>query len=246
MEQNTPSMMNSIRRFPHFLCLALSVLAGQTAFSQPSPSPGELRGVISLSRRAQDAVEHAHSPYQGHYSGRGATSALTGKNPDPSRLSESAVVYLESEDLNNRQYPAPAEHPMLDQKNLQFHPQVLPVLVGTTVDFPNKDHLFHNVFSYSQTKEFDLGRYPYGDSKSIIFDRPGVVRVYCDIHAHMNATVLVLRNPYFVCPNDSGFFLMKNVPEGRYALVLWIDREQVERRSVEIKGGRTTDVEFVK
>jgi plastocyanin len=162
----------------------------------------------------------------------------------PPRLSDKAVVYLESDELNQRSYPVPDKNPALDQENLQFHPQVLPILVGTTVDFPNRDNLFHNVFSYSQAKEFDLGRYPRNDSRSVTFDKPGLVRVYCDIHSHMNATIIVLSHPYFATLNDDGTYAIPRVPEGKYRVVFWYDRDVLERRTVEVRAGESTVVDF--
>jgi plastocyanin len=160
------------------------------------------------------------------------------------RISEKTVVYLESQELNGKAYPAPEGRPILDQRDLQFHPQVLPILVGTTVDFPNRDNLFHNVFSYSKTKPFDLGRYPKDELRTVTFDRAGVVRVYCDIHSHMNATILVLENPYFAVPAENGSYAIRNIPEGAYTLVLWYDRDVVERRHVQVTAGQLLEVNF--
>ena len=159
-------------------------------------------------------------------------------------LSERVAVYLESPKLNRGTYEPPARRPLLDQKNLAFHPRILPVLVGTTVDFPNHDALFHNVFSYSQPKEFDLGRYPKGDSRSVTFDRPGIISVYCDIHAHMNAIILVLEHPFFATPDADGNYVIADVPDGVYTVKLWLDRDVVEQKSVTIKNGDTVIVDF--
>ena len=98
------------------------------------------------------------------------------------------------------------------------------------------------MFSYSECKEFDLGRYPTGDSRSVTFDMPGVVRVYCEIHSEMNATILVLDNPFFATPNDEGAFVIHNVPEGKYLLNVWHGRDIVLRRWVAVKPGETTTV----
>ena len=160
------------------------------------------------------------------------------------RLPERAVVYLEGELLSQGPIPIPEKNPTLDQKNLQFHPQVLPILAGTTVDFPNQDNLFHNVFSYSRPKEFDLGRYPKDDSRSVRFERPGVVRVYCDIHSQMNATILVLPHPYFTTPDDDGNYAIGGIPAGKYSLLFWYDRDVVERRSVEVRAGEAIEINF--
>ncbi|HTO94595.1 MAG TPA: carboxypeptidase regulatory-like domain-containing protein, partial [Bacteroidota bacterium] len=160
------------------------------------------------------------------------------------RLSEKAVVYLESEELNRGTYALPPHAPSLDQRNLQFHPQVLAVLAGTRVEFPNRDNLFHNVFSYSQPKEFDLGRYPRDDSRSVTFDRPGVVRVYCDIHSTMSATILVLRHPYFASPDDAGAYTIGRIPPGTYRVILWYDRDVLERKSVDVHEGEDVELNF--
>jgi plastocyanin len=159
-------------------------------------------------------------------------------------LSERAIVYLESPKLDRGSYELPARRPVLDQRNLAFHPKALAVLVGTTVDFPNHDALFHNVFSYSQPKEFDLGRYPKGDSRPVIFDKPGIVSVYCDIHAHMNAVVLVLEHPYFTSPDNDGFYTIANIPEGSYTVKFWYDRDPADERKITVKNGETVTVNF--
>jgi plastocyanin len=159
-------------------------------------------------------------------------------------LSEKAVIYLESDRLGKQKYPAPVKRPTLDQKDMIFHPRVLPVMVGTTVDFPNKDAIFHNVFSYSGPKEFDLGRYPKGDSRSVRFDAEGIIRVYCDIHAHMNATIIVLDHPYFAVPDDEGNYSIANVPDGDYTVNFWYDRDVVAQKRVSVRNGAAVTVNF--
>ena len=230
--------------------VALSPLlgAGQAKEGENQGEPSaEIRGKITVSRKDDARQAIAHDQMFGMYSTHGGGPApLLASSPAlaPGRLSERAVVYLESDELNQVPYPPPAKIPSLDQKNLQFHPQVLAVMVGTKVEFPNRDNLFHNVFSYSQPKEFDLGRYPKDDSRSVTFDRPGVVRVYCDIHSHMSATILVLRHPYFTSPDDAGEYLLQHVPPGKYRVVLWYDREVLERKSVEVKAGEVLQLDF--
>jgi plastocyanin len=159
-------------------------------------------------------------------------------------LSEKAIVYLESDRLGKQKYPVPAKHPTLDQKDMIFHPRVLPVLVGTTVDFPNKDAIFHNVFSYSGPKEFDLGRYPKGDSRSVRFDAEGIIRVYCDIHAHMNATIIVFDHPYFAVPDDEGNYSIPNVPDGEYTANFWYDRDVVAQKRISVRNGAAVTLNF--
>jgi plastocyanin len=163
--------------------------------------------------------------------------------PEPYSLSEKAVVYLVSGEKRVKTSP-PAENPRINQKGLMFRPLVLPIVVGTTVDFPNNDDVFHNVFSYSSPKEFDLGRYPIGKSKKVTFDRPGVVSVYCDIHAYMYATILVLENPWFTAPGKDGEFVLGDVPEGEYELAFWYGKKLVGSRPVTVRARETTRVDL--
>jgi plastocyanin len=158
------------------------------------------------------------------------------------RLSEIAVVYVE--DIDPAPSAPPAEHPRLNQYQMVFRPLVLPVTAGTTVDFPNNDNLFHNVFSYSQPREFDLGRYPRGELRSVRFEKPGIVNVFCDIHSYMYATILVFDHPYFAVPDDDGNFSIAGVPEGRYTLAYWYGRKKVTSKRIVIKTGETATVTF--
>jgi len=128
----------------------------------------------------------------------------------------------------------PATRPRLAQKDQCFMPRVLPVAVGTTVDFPNLDPIFHNVFSASPAKRFDLGKYPRGQSKRVVFDKPGLVNVYCDIHSDMEAFVLVLATHVFAQPDAGGRYALPAVPAGSYTLHVWHpDRPEV-RREVQV------------
>jgi plastocyanin len=207
----------------------------------------QIHGKITVSKKDDSRQSSMHDQMFGMYSTHGGGQApllMSSAALAPGRLSERAVVYLESDDLNQGTYPLPARTPSLDQKNLQFHPQVLAVMVGTRVEFPNRDNLFHNVFSYSQAKEFDLGRYPKDDSRSVTFDRAGVVRVYCDIHSHMSATILVLKHPYFSSPDDAGEYALPHIPPGKYRVILWVDREILERKSVEVRAGENLQLDF--
>jgi len=135
--------------------------------------------------------------------------------------------------------------PRLDQRNETFEPHVLPIVVGTTVDFPNNDHTYHNVFSLSKTKTFDLGRYAVGRSKSVRFDRPGIVRVFCDIHSHMSAFILVFAHRYFSLSDSEGFYRLENVPPGTYNVVAWNESAPLESRRVVVPdAGGEVEVNF--
>jgi plastocyanin len=122
----------------------------------------------------------------------------------------------------------------MDQRNETFVPHLLAVTVGTTVDFPNSDKTYHNVFSLSKARRFDLGRYAAGRSKAVRFDRPGIVRVFCDIHAHMNAFILVFNHRYFSVADTEGRYEIDRVPPGTYTLVAWVEGSIRETRSVQV------------
>lgn len=110
------------------------------------------------------------------------------------------------------------------QKGAMFSPHVLPILVGTTVEWPNDDEILHNVFSYSEPKSFDLGLYKSPQIERVTFDKPGRVDVFCSIHARMSCVVLVLENPFFASTNEKGHYAIGNVPAGTYKLKAWHER----------------------
>ena len=131
---------------------------------------------------------------------------------------QNAVVWLE---VPNAPPPPQTSRIVLDQRNLTFSPHVLAVRVGTTVDFPNNDKVFHNVFSFRDGKKFDLGMYPKGTSKRIVFDKPGLARLFCNIHPNMAAYVMAVDTPYFAVSNEQGAFSIAGVPPGTYTYHAW-------------------------
>ena len=130
------------------------------------------------------------------------------------------------------------------QQGEQFAPPVTAVTTGSTVEFPNEDNYFHNVFSLSRAASFDLGRYPSGATRSQVFDRPGVVKVFCHIHSQMSAVVVVLDHPWFTIPAEDGDFTMPGVPIGDYTLVAWHERIGEQRQRVRVTSGTATRVNF--
>jgi plastocyanin len=133
----------------------------------------------------------------------------------------------------------------MDQRNETFVPHLLAVTVGTTVDFPNNDTTYHNVFSLSKARRFDLGRYATGRSKAVRFDRPGIVRVFCDIHSHMNAFILVFSHRYFAVADAEGRYEIDRVPPGNYTLVAWVEGAIRETRGVQVTAeSRGVEVNF--
>jgi plastocyanin len=154
-----------------------------------------------------------------------------------------SVVYLETAPRAAFEQGDP-DHAVMDQRNQTFVPHLLALTTGTTVDFPNSDRIYHNVFSLSKTKSFDLGRYAAGRSKSIKFDRPGIVRVFCDIHSHMNAFILVFNHPFFAVTDADGRYRIDNIPPGFYNVVAWNEGLASEPRVASVPDGGATELDF--
>ena len=140
-------------------------------------------------------------------------TARTGTRP-----ASNAVVWLEAP---NAPASPQTQKVVLHQRSLTFAPHVLAVRVGTTVDFPNEDRVFHNVFSFHDGKVFDLGIYPVGSLKRVVFSEPGVSRVFCNIHPHMAGYVVAVDSPYFSAVDQSGAFTLKAVSPGTYTYRAW-------------------------
>ena len=155
--------------------------------------------------------------------------------PPPRELADTrrAVVYFESAPRRAFDEDPPARARM-DQRNETFVPHVLALSAGTVVDFPNNDSTYHNVFSLSKAKRFDLGRYARGRSKAVRFDQPGVVRVFCDIHSHMSAFVLVFAHRYFGVTDADGAYAIRDIPPGTYTVTAWHEGQTYDSHSVSI------------
>jgi plastocyanin len=153
-----------------------------------------------------------------------------------------AVVYLDGS------FPKPNSPPtkQIAQKDLAFLPSLLPVQVGTRVEFTNCDDTYHSIFSYSPAKRFDLGRYRPDERPipSEVFDTAGLVTLRCDIHEHMRGLILVLNTPYFVTTDAGGRFRLSGLPSGHYTLKAWIDSKTTRERPVELKSGATLHLDF--
>ena len=131
------------------------------------------------------------------------------------------------------------------QRGETFIPRVVAVPVGSEVEFPNDDPIYHNVFSLSRAKNFNLGRYPRGTTKSVRFDKPGVVKVFCEIHSHMSATVMVFDHPWFAVPGEDGRFGLPAVPAGAQQITAWHERLGDTTMRVHVELGRPTTADFV-
>ncbi|HXG24233.1 MAG TPA: carboxypeptidase regulatory-like domain-containing protein [Chthonomonadales bacterium] len=141
-----------------------------------------------------------------------------------------AVVYLEGSKKS-----MPMTKVLIDQRDKVFIPHVSVVTVGTTVEFPNNDTVFHNVFAYFQAKKFDLGMYPRGASKRVTFDKPGLVALLCNVHSEMSAYIMVVDTPYFAVTDAQGNFRIRDVPPGTYTLRAWHESGAELKQTVTIK-----------
>ncbi len=151
------------------------------------------------------------------------------------------VVYLENV---AGIFEPPEKKPVLDQKNLIFDPHVLPVLVGTTVKFPNSDYVRHNIFSPSKAQKFNLGTYSAGVVREVTFDNPGVVILLCNVHTTMSAFIVVLENPYFAQTGPDGKFTINNVPPGTYKIKTWHEKLKEQIQDIKISPGEIVTVNF--
>ena len=153
-----------------------------------------------------------------------------------------AVVYLDGD------FGKGGGRPMREvaQKDMAFLPSLTPVQTGTKVEFPNQDDTYHNIFSYSPAKRFDLGRYSPNERPvpSVLFDKAGLITLRCDIHEHMRGLILVLDTPYFVTTKPDGHYRLTNLPAGKYTLKAWIDSRTTREQPVELKSGSTLHIDF--
>ena len=204
-----------------------------------SENTGRIEGTVTLSRSLM-----ARRPRFRMYAGDGI-SAVPPEQPDIDERGN-VVVYLvphtdvERDALTGDTLP----HALLHQAFERFSPHVLPVVRGTTVDFVNDDAVFHNVFSLSSAKTFDLGRFPRGHSKAQVFDRPGIVQLFCHIHADMSAIILVLANPLFGQADTTGHYAIDQIPPGDYTIVGWHERIHPISRPIHVEAGKTSVVDF--
>ncbi len=179
----------------------------------------------------------------------GDPGLITGKLKSSYIRLAPAVVYVEQvepgEQVMGGSFHPPAEAPVMGQKDKIFKPHILPVVVGTTVDFTNNDDVKHNVFSRpSSPAEFNLGEYAPGVVKRVTFDEVGVTHLGCRVHAEMSGYIVTLQNPYFAVTERDGTFMIPDVPPGVYRLTFFHERIGEKVIDVTVRPGTTTEVEF--
>jgi plastocyanin len=217
--------------------LALFVLFALAPFATPSaqlrePANGTIRGRVEL-RRPPPAQEPRPNV-------SGFATVNRGEAPDRRR----SVVYLETAPRGAFEQAESARATM-NQRDETFVPHVIAITTGTSVDFPNSDRIYHNVFSLSKTTPFDLGRYAAGRSKSVRFDRPGIVRVFCEIHSHMSAFILVFSHPFFATTDTEGRYRIDNVPPGAYSVIAWNEGNASEPAPAVVPSGGVAELDII-
>ena len=162
------------------------------------------------------------------------------------RNNADAVVYVAA--IPGKTFPAPKEHAKIDQLNLVFSPHVLPVLVGTTVDFLNSDAVLHNVFSPDACADkFNLGTWPKGEIKSYEFKKECVAAtLLCKVHPEMEGFVVAVPTPYFAVTKADGTYTIANVPDGAYTVKVWHPKLKPAQKAVTVAGSSTADFEITK
>jgi len=171
-----------------------------------------------------------------------AAGTISGTITDKRGVTVDAVVYIED---SAGEFAPPKEHLVMDQKNLAFTPHIIPILIGTTVDFLNSDDILNNVFTPSWAgHKFNLGTYPKGIVRSFTFDRLGEVVILCNIHPEMEAYIIILSNPFFAVTDKTGKFTISGVPSGRYTLRTWHERLKPQTKQISVRENNTTVVDF--
>jgi plastocyanin len=208
---------------------ALLAVAGS---SSQLPERGAITGKVTLTTAVR-GVPLASNVYQPRAVGR----------HDPGRTAEilNVLVFLKDASFSGT---LPASRQVIEQVNESFVPRVVAVTRGSVVAFPNGDPYFHNVFSLSRAATFDLGRYRQGQTREERFTKAGLIKVYCHIHSHMSASIMVLDHPYFTVPRPDGTFTLPNVPPGKYTLVGWHERVGERASSVVVEPARTAALDL--
>jgi len=150
-----------------------------------------------------------------------------------------SVVYVDA--IAGKTFPAPKEHPVMDQKGLVFVPHIMAVQQGTTVEFLNSDNVQHNVFwtaiAGDKKAGHNLGTWPKGEKRPFTFDKVGVVALLCNVHPEMAGYIIVSPTPYFAETDDSGSYKIKDVPDGSYSVVVWHEGAKNQSKPVAVAGG---------
>lgn len=174
------------------------------------------------------------------YQFRGAPVKLAAQDSGSIDELSRVVIYLEGLDIS----PGKPVHLEMKQHNRQFEPNILMVPIGSTISFPNGDPIFHNVFSFSKAREFDLGYYPLGQSRTLRFDKPGIAQVYCHLHPNMSSAIVVVPSAWYGQPDADGDLVFSEVPAGSYKIVAWHKSTGFQGRRISVPESGSIDIEF--
>jgi plastocyanin len=215
------------------MSIGVAVVAGVwLAATSPAAAPatGRIEGVVRLTAPGDAPI------VSGAYPSRRVTKPAA----RPSEIGN-VIVFIKDA---ARAATLPASRVEMIQQDETFLPRVVAITRGSTIEFPNADPFFHNVFSLSRTATFDLGRYPRGDRRSRTFTHAGLIKVYCHLHSHMSASIMVFDHPFFTTPAAGGHFALADVPAGDLRLSAWHERIGESSKEITVEAGRTTHVEF--
>lgn len=214
--------------------VSVAVLSGAAAYAD------RIEGTVVIKKKLTRRRVTAEVPmYQ-----RGTAVALSADaEADPLAFERSRVAIWIEGPISKDSAAAPAAK--LEQTNRRFSPEIIVIPAGAKVSFPNNDPVFHNVFSLSGPKSFDLGNYPKGDTRFVTFAEPGIVYVNCHLHPNMAATIVVTPNKWNTLAGRDGHFSIEDVPPGKYTVVAWHKAAGFFRQSITLTEGRNEPIEFL-
>jgi plastocyanin len=221
-------------RFKELLTIGITGVLAACAGAQ------DITGTILIKKKlTRPSVTTAVSVYQ-----RG-TAVKLGKDAEEDPIAYErtrVVVYLEGAGVAADNSPVPALQ--VQQLDRRFMPDLVVVPVGSAVSFPNMDPIFHNIYSLSKPKSFDLGSYDKGETRKVVFPKPGIVDVYCHLHPNMAATIVVTPNRWYARPDRTGQFRIPNIPPGQYTVVAWHKSAGFFRKSIVVENGHDAVADF--
>ena len=219
-------------------CVAL-ILIFFLVVESLSVSAETLRGTVEIKTPIRKVVRrNRRQPLRSSQDDRSYTDRSGAKSETRDEV-RSVVVSVVNAPGKKSSTPA-----IMRQKDRNFIPFVLPVVVGAKVEFPNDDKIYHGVYSESKARAFELPQYANGESRSLVFEKPGVVELFCHIHAHMNAFILVLENGFFAQPGPDHTYSIKDLPPGKYTVKAWHPRLGSKVASIEVKAGQGASLNF--
>jgi len=207
------------------------------AFFRLPPAAAQGRSTGRIEGRVVITVPVSTAPPSAAYGARRV------EKPAPRSGSELVNVIVFIQDAP-KVVPLPLKGAQIVQENETFVPRVVAITRGSSVIFPNGDPFFHDVFSLSRSATFDLGSYPKGQKKTHQFRQTGLVKVYCHIHSHMSASIMVFDHTFFTIPKADGSFTIEDIPPGSYKVSAWHERIGESSQPVKIDAGRSSDIQF--